>query len=244
VFACDTRGVDYQPDYEWPEGEFEVQIAMLDTLYADVSRSKFTTSLSADSSAIYRTTYPMISSYDVRLPPGNALASVSIRSESNGAVGFSSKPVRIREFGDSLQVSDIELRFAPEGPVNASHVYLWRGYAHLAFDIYNLITDRVGTGRAEVGYRITRVRESVSIARRMMDLLGFASAAELSGGIASLESRYELRSVGPDKSETIGIDLAPLSKGRYLVEVTVTDLLSGKVTSVTTDFRIASELQP
>ncbi len=243
VFACDTRGVDYQPDYEWPEGEFEVQIALLDTTHVDIARSTLAMSLTADSSAMYRTIYPMIASYDFRPPPGKAVAAVSLRSESNGAVGFTTRPVEVREFGKGLQVSDIELRFTQDGPTNPSHVYLWRGYAHLAFDIYNLATDRVGTGRAEVAYRITRRQKNAGVARRLTDYLGFTSPDGRSAGIASVESSYELRSLGACKSETIGIDLAPLSRGYYDVTLTVRDLLSGEAVSVRTRFRIASELR-
>jgi GWxTD domain-containing protein len=243
VYACDTRGVDYQPDYEWPKGEFEVQIALLDSTHTDLTRLTLETKLAADSSAMYRTVYPIISSSDFTIPPGNAIAAVSIRSESNGAVGFTSVPVRIRSFGKGLRVSDVELRFTQDGPVNPSHVYLWRGKAYLAFDIRNLMVDRVGTGRAEVAYKIAKRQDKAGVARRLTDYLGFTSM-ETSPRTASLESRYELRAVGPAKSETIGIDLAPLSKGYYDVELKVTDLLSGETATVVTGFTVASELQP
>ncbi len=244
VYACDTRGVDYQPDYEWPEGEFEVQIALLDTSRTDIARSTLAMRLAADSSAVYRTAYPMIASCDFRVPPGRAVAAVSLRSESNGAVGFSTRPVEVREFGKGLQASDIELRFTEDGPTNPSHVYLRRGAAYLAFDIYNLTTDRVGTGRAQVAYSITRRQEKIGAARRLTDYLGFTAPGEPAAGIASVESSYELRSPGARKSEMIGIDLAPLSGGYYDVEITVRDLLSGEDTRVRTELSIASELRP
>jgi GWxTD domain-containing protein len=243
VYACDTRGVDYQPDYEWPEGDFEVQLAVLDTSRADILRSTLAVSLAADSSAMYRTDYPMIASYEAKVPPGRAVAAVSLRSEANGAVGFTSEPIVVREFGKGLEVSDVEFRFNEKGPSNPSHVYLWRGYAHLAFDVYNLAVDRVGTGHAEVAYSITRRKEKVGVAKRLTDYLGFTSPDESLAGIASVESSYELRSLGPHRAESIGIDLAPLSRGTYDVEVTVKDLLSGETTSTTAEFTIASELR-
>jgi hypothetical protein len=77
-----------------------------------------------------------------------------------------------------------------------------------------------------------------------MDYLGLGASARGSGGIASVESRYELRSPGSRKHEEIGLDLAPLSTGYYDVELTVRDLLNGDVAKVNTAFRIASELRP
>jgi GWxTD domain-containing protein len=244
VYACDTRGVDYQPEYEWPEGDFEVQIALLDTAYADIVRSSFMMRLSADSGAIYRTPYPMISSSDFTIPSGDAFAAISIRSQSNGAVGYGSRRISVRSFGQGLQVSDVALRFTDDGPANPSHVYLWRSHAHLAFDIYNLTLDTLGTGRAEVAYSITRRPEEVGAARRLMDHLGLWPLSRAPGGIASVESRYELRSPEANTSESIGLDLEPLSEGYYDVELTVRDLLSGETATVTTAFRIASELRP
>jgi hypothetical protein len=244
VYACDTRGVEYQPDYEWPEAEFEVQLALLDTMRLDIARSTITVSMAADSGAMYRTAYPMIASYDFRVPPGKAVAAVSLRSESNGAVGFASRPIEVRGFGEGLQLSDVEFRFTPDGPVNPSHIYLWRGYAHMSFDIYNLTLDPVGTGRAEVTYRITRRQPAIGVARRLTDYLGFTSPDQSSTGIASVESSYELRSLGTHKSESLGIDLAPLSRGAYDVEIIVRDLLSGQEVKTETEFQIASELRP
>lgn len=243
VYACDTRGIDYQPDYEWPEGEFEVQIAVLDTMNSDLARLAVPMSLAADSSAMFRTVYPMIASQALHVPPGKAVAAVSLRSESNGAVGFSTRPIEVRTFGEGLQVSDIEFRFTEEGPVNPSRVYLYRGYAHLAFEIYNLTTDPVGTGLAEVSYRIAKRQEAVGPARRLTDYLGFTSPDERPAGIASVESSYRLRSPGARASEMIGIDLAPLSRGHYDADITVRDLLTGESVSLRTEFSIASELR-
>ena len=243
-YACDTRGVDCRPDYEWPEGDFEVQIALLDTAYTDIVRSQFEVRLSADSKAMFITPFPMISKSDFTVPPGEAIAAVSIRSESNGAVGFSTRRIKVRPFGAGLEVSDVELRFSDDGPANPSHVYLWRGRAYLAFDIYNLATDEVGTGHAEVAYSITRRQEEVGAVRRLMGYLGFGPSSTMSDGIASIESRYELRSPASDTSQRIGLDLRPLSKGYYDIEVTVRDLLNGRVATVNTSFSIASELEP
>jgi GWxTD domain-containing protein len=243
-YACDTRGVDCQPDYEWPEGDFEVQIALLDTAYTDIARSQFKVKLSADSKAMFITPYPMISKSDFTIRPGEALASVSIRSESNGAVGYSTRRIKVRPFDTELEVSDVELRFADEGPANPSHIFLWRGRAYLAFDIYNLAADEVGTGRAEVVYSITRRQEAVGTVKRLMDYLGFGPSPATSDGIASIASRYELRSPGPNISQRIGLDLKPLSKGFYDIELSVRDLLTGRVATVSTSFRIASELRP
>jgi GWxTD domain-containing protein len=244
VYACDTRGVNYQPDYEWPEADYQVRIALMDTNYTDVIRSNFAVRLAADSGAIYRTTYPMIATTDLSAPPGSLIAAVSISSEANGAVGFTSHPVEIRRFGRGLEVSDIELRFKDRGPANPSHVYLRRGFAHIAFDIYNLALDARGTGRAEVAYRITRRRESESAVMRLIKYLGLAPSERFSTGMASVESKYELRSVGPNRFETIGVDLAPLAMGDYDIEVKVKDLVSGEDRTVTTTLRIASEVLP
>jgi hypothetical protein len=123
-------------------------------------------------------------------------------------------------------------------------VYLRRGFAHIAFDIYNLALDARGTGRAEVAYRITRRRESESAVMRLIKYLGLAPSERFSTGMASVESKYELRSVGPNRFETIGVDLAPLAMGDYDIEVKVKDLVSGEDRTVTTTLRIASEVLP
>lgn len=242
IYGCDTRGVKYEPLYEWPSGDFDVEIAVLDSTYGDVARSKFTTELKADSSALYQTEYPLIGSFCIQVPPGSTLAAVSIESKATGAVGFTDQPVTVRGLGDSLAISDIEIRFASDGPPNPSHVYLGRGKAYLAFSIHNLVTDARGTGGAKVNYRIVGKQEIRPGFRRLLEAVTGRSSVAQSGGLTSVWSSYDLKSRGPEKREVLGIELKALSTGDYEIEIEVIDAESGRTATATTGFRIVSEI--
>jgi GWxTD domain-containing protein len=241
-YACDTRGIDYIPDFEWPKGEFDIEITVLDSIYRDIARTRFSAELFADSSAMYQTSYPLIGSQIVEVPPGRTVAAVSLESRANGAIGFSSGGIVARQFGDSLEMSDLELRFDRDGPPNPSHIFLRRGEAYLGFIIYNLTRDDAGIGEAEVSYEIARIVEQPGIVRRMLAHL-IGESDEDSGTVASLWSSYELRTEGSTAREVLGIDLSPLSSGTYRIVVTVTDKANGKVVAGATQLRIASELE-
>lgn len=241
-YACDTRGVDYIPGFEWPKGDFNIEIAVLDSIYRDIARTRFSAELFADSSAIYQTRYPLIGSQIVEVPPGRTVAAVSLESEVNGAVGFSNGEIMVRQFGDSLELSDLELRFDRDGPPNPSHVFLRRGEAYLGFMVYNLTRDDDGIGEAQVSYEITRIVEQPGMVRRMLAYL-IGESDEEPGTVASLWSSYELRTEGRTAREALGIDLSPLSIGAYEIVVSVTDKASGTVVAGTTQIRIASELE-
>jgi GWxTD domain-containing protein len=242
VYGCDTRGVRYQPPYEWPVGDFDVEVAVLDSTYGDLARSKFTTELKADSSALYQTMYPLIGSLRVQVPPGSTLAAVSIESEATGAIGFTNRPVRVRALGDSLAISDIEIRFAEDGPPNPAHVYLGRGKAYLAFSIHNLTTDARGMAGAKVSYRLVEKRTIRPGFRRLLEAVTGRSSVGPSRGLTSVWSSYELKSRGPEKREVLGIELKALSTGDYKVEIEVTDAESGRAATATTGFTIVSEI--
>jgi hypothetical protein len=243
IYGCDTRGVKYEPLYEWPVGDFDIEIAVLDSIYGDVTRTRFAAQLRADSSALYQTEYPLIGSLTVQIPPGGSLAAVSMESKTTGAVGFTNRAVTARRFGDSLEVSDIEIRFASDGPPNPSHVYLGRGKAYLAFSIYNLMTDARGTGEAEVSYRIVEREKVRPRFMRILEAITGTPEDERAGRLTSVWSKYELRSRGSRKHEVLGIDLSPLSRGDYEIVIDVTDTANGQMTTATTGFRIVSEIE-
>jgi hypothetical protein len=242
IYGCDTRGVKYQPLYEWPAGDFDIEIAVLDSLYEDVTRTRFAAELRADSSALYQTEYPLIGSLTVQLPPGGSLAAVSMESKATGAVGFTNRAVTARGFGDTLEISDIEIRFASDGPPNPSHIYLGRGKAYLAFSIYNLQTDARGTGEAEVSYRIVEKKTARPRILRLLEAITGTGDDE-SGSLTSVWSKYELRSRGSRKHEVLGVDLSSLSTGDYEIVIDAMDRLNGQKTSATTDFRIVTEIE-
>jgi GWxTD domain-containing protein len=243
IYGCDTRGVKYEPLYEWPVGDFDIEIAVLDSVYGDVTRTKFAAELRADSSALYQTEFPLIGSLTVQIPPGNSLAAVSIESKTTGAVGFTNRAITARGFGDSLEVSDIEIRFASGGPANPSHVYLGRGTAYLAFSIYNLMTDARGTGEAEVSYRIVEKERVRPRLIRLLEAITGTGEDERSGSLTSIWSKYGLRSRGSRKHEVLGVDLSPLSTGDYEIVIDVTDIANGQMTTATTDFKIVTGIE-
>ncbi len=242
IFACDTRGLEYQSHFEWPEGEFDIEVAVLDSLYRDIARSRFEVDLRADSSVLYQTRYPLIGTYLVQVPPGSTLAAISVESKVNGAAGFTRHAIRARRFAEHLDISDIEFRFTSEGPPNPSRIYLKRGKAYIAFSIYNLSTDGSGTGEAEVAYRILGLKRTPSTFRRFLRLFSTRFQVETREVVTSIWSKYDLRSRGPRKDEVIGFDLSPLSAGEYEVEITVTDKLSGRMTRSRSGFVVASEI--
>jgi GWxTD domain-containing protein len=244
IYACDTRGVRYIPPFEWPVGEFQVEVAVLDSVYRSIAHSEFETELRADSSVLYQTEYPLIGVYTAHVPPGPSVAAVSLESMTNEAAGFAKDEISVRRFTDSLEMSDVELRFASEGPPNPSHVFLRRDKAYLAFSVYNVVTDDFGTGEIEVGYRIYRRPEVRRTLRHVFELFSSLTRAELAGGLEFFRSGHTVRTGGDRSDQVIGIDLAPLAGGDYEIEVTVTDIGCRKTVTAATHFRIASDLQP
>jgi len=241
-FACDTRGLDYISDFEWPRGDFDIEIAVLDSIYRDIARKRFSAELFADSSAIYQTRYPLIGTQIIEVDPGMTVAAVSLESKTNGAVGFSNGSVMARQFSDSLELSDLELRFDSDGPPNPSHVFLRHGEAYLGFIVYNLVRDDAGIGEAEVSYEITKIVEQPGIMRRMLAYV-IGDGDDDPGSVASLWSSYELRTDKRTAREALGIDLSHLSIGTYGIVVTVKDKASGRTVTETARLRIASEME-
>jgi len=190
---------------------------------------------------MYQTRYPLIASQIIEVDPGMTVAAVSLESKTNGAIGFSNGSVVARQFGDSLEMSDLELRFDRDGPPNPSHVFLRHGEAYLGFIVYNLVRDDAGIGEAEVSYEIARIVEQPGIMRRMLAYI-IGDDDDDSGSVASLWSSYELRTDKRTAREALGIDLSHLSIGTYGIVVTVTDKASGRTVTETARLRIASEL--
>jgi GWxTD domain-containing protein len=242
AFGCDTRGVDYKSHFEWPAGGFNIELAVLDSVYRDIARSRFDVELRADSSVLYQTRYPLIGSYLVHVPAGSTLAAISVESKVNGAAGFTKRLGRARRFSKDLEMSDIEFRFTPEGPPNPSRTYLTRGKAHIAFSIYNLSIDASGTGEAEVAYEILGRKKTRSTLNRFLRLFSAEAPTEDEEVVTSLWSKYDLRSRRSRKDEVIGFDLSPLSSGEYEIRITVTDKLTGQQTEQRARFLVASEI--
>jgi hypothetical protein len=148
----------------------------------------------------------------------------------------------VREFGDTLELSDLELRFGDDGRPNPSQMYETKSKAYIAFEAYNIATDEDGRGRLEINYAFRRVPEKRSRTRRLLSFfartVGFKPATE----IVSLSSGYVMRTDGSTTSQVMGIDLSSLIAGYYEVEVSIKDLGNGAVTIQTTELGIASEL--
>jgi GWxTD domain-containing protein len=242
IYACDTRGLEYTREPGWPQGDFEVEVALLDSAYEDLSRDAMEVELKADTAALCQTNYPLIGSWEVIAPPGEALAAVSVKSKANQAIGFTQKTIDIPLVVDSLWVSDIEVRFGEEGAPNPTHLYRKRSEAYLAFGVCNITPDLEGLGEVDVSYMLTRQEKSSGLLERLADLISGGSEADLSGELTSLWSMYRTRTLGRTTNEVIGIDLSSLSTGDYVVAVRVADKLSGQVAATETWLRIESDI--
>jgi len=240
VFGCDTRGLEYSPDFAWPRGEFEVEIAVLDSAYCDLRRDRVTMELKTDPSLLYETQYPLIGIWPVEVPPGKALAAVSVRSKSTGAVGFTSKPVDVSEPEDHIFTSDIELRFSQDGLPNPTHTYLGKSVAYLAFSIYNILPDELGLGRLEIAYGLSRRKADDRPLQRLWGFISGGEDADLPEEITSFRSKHEMVIRGATGEGVIGIDLSPLSIGDYSVMISVTDRLTGETSTARSWLRIES----
>gem|GEM_PF-1917848 len=243
IYACDTRGLEHTPELRWPQGDFEVEVALLDSAYDDLSRDAMEVELKADTTALYQTNYPLIGSWRVIAPPGEALAAVSVKSKANHAIGFTQKTIDIPPVGDSLWASDIEVRFGEEGAPNPTHLYRKRGEAYLAFGVCNITPDLEGLGEVDISFMLTRQEKSSGLLERLGQLISGGSESDLSGELTSLWSMYWTRTLGRTTNEVIGVDLSPLAKGDYVVAVRVADKLSGQVAVTETWLRIESDMQ-
>jgi len=242
AYACDFNGLTFDKDDHWPRGEFLVEGALLDTLYNEVSHFSLTRGIHADSTAIYFTTTPLIDTLNVKVPTGKGVLAVSLTSMENDAVGFTHRKVNVRAFGDSLEMSDLELRFADEGRPNPAGMYETRSKAYIAFEVYNIAVDEHGQGRLNVSYIFRKKEEARSRAQRLMRFFTRTVGIEPATEIVSLTSGYVMRTDGKAASQVMGVDLSSLVAGYYEVEVRIEDLETGAVARQITDLGIASEL--
>lgn len=242
AYACDFKGLKYSPESDWPRGEFLVEGALLDTLYNEVSHFSLTRGIHADSTAIFVTPCPLIDTLNVKVPTGRGVLAISLTSNENEAVGFTHVDVNVRKFGPSLDMSDLELRFADEGRPNPSGTYETKSKAYIAFEVYNITPDTDGRGRINVTYEFRRKEKPRSRTRRLLGFFARTVGIRPATEIVSLSSGYETRSDGRTTSQVVGIDLSSLIAGYYEVEVRIEDLESGETTSQTTELGIASEL--
>ena len=67
-YACDTRGLRYVSDFDWPQGEFEIEIAVLDSAYNNINGELLVVDLKADSASLHQTPYPLIGTWATRAP--------------------------------------------------------------------------------------------------------------------------------------------------------------------------------
>ncbi len=242
AYACDFNGVEASRRREWPAGEFLVEVSLLDTLYNEVEHFALTRRIHADTTAVHLAACALIDTLDLDVPTGAGVLAVSMTSEENGAVGFTHRTVDVRAFGDTLEMSDIELRFADEGRPNPSGMYRTRSKAFIAFEVYNIALDEEGRGRIEVSYAFRRKPETLSRTRRLLRFFARTVGIEPAAGIVSLSSGYVVRTDGPGTSQVLGIDLTALIAGYYEVEVRIEDLQTGAVTRALTGVGIASDV--
>jgi GWxTD domain-containing protein len=242
AYGCDFNGLDYGEEGGWPAGEFMVEGAFLDSLYNEALHVSFSREIRADSTAIHLTPYPLIDTLSVKPPPGNGVIAVSLKSKQNEAIGYAHCDVVVREFGESLEMSDLELRFADQGRPNPSHVYEIRSKAYIAFEAYNIATGEDGAGKIKVSYEFRRREKPSSRTARIMRFLAGTVGMKPETEIASLSSSHVLTTDGASAAQVMGIDLSSLLAGHYEVEVGIEDLLTGAVTSRTVELTIASNL--
>jgi hypothetical protein len=150
--------------------------------------------------------------------------------------------VVVRRFGNDLEISDIELRFAQQGPPNPSHTYLRRGKVYFGFGIYNVALDSEGIGDVEISYGLVRQERPSGLFARVRSMFSEDAQVSIAGRVTSVWSKYVLRTRGPTAHEVVGIDLSSLLSGDYELQITVKDLRSGQVASQATPVKIASEL--
>lgn len=242
AYACDFNGLIFDREHDWPKGEFVVEGALLDTLYNEVSHFTLTRNIHADSTAIYLTTCPLIDTLNVKVPTGRGVLAISLTSNQNEAVGFTHSDFNVRAFGDTLEMSDLELRFDDEGRPNPSRMYETRSKAYIAFEAYNIATGEDGRGEIEIKYVFRRIPEKRSRTMRLLSFFARTVGIKPATEIVSLESGYVMKTDGSTTSQVMGIDLSSLIAGYYEVEVRIEDLETGEVTIRSTELGIASDL--
>jgi hypothetical protein len=168
---------------------------------------------------------------------------MSLKSKANQAIGFTQKAIDIPVVGDSLWVSDIEVRFGEKGAPNPSHVYRKGAQAYLAFGVCNIAPGLDGLGEIEVSYMLIHQEKSSGMLKRLGSLISGGSESDLSGELTSLWTMYRTRTLGRTTDEVVGIDLSHMAAGDYSVAVRVTDMLSSQVAITETRLRVESDTQ-
>jgi len=239
IYGADTRGVTYVQKMRWPTADFKVQIAVLDSLHNRIVQREIQTRLRADSSSLYLAPYPLIGTYTVTLPKGSHIAAVSLRSLSNQAAGSATSTVHVRDMKSRLALSNIELRFDEDGPPNPSHIFLERSKVFMDFEVYNLACASDGLYRADVSYCLKRRSGRQTFTQRLMRILTgkptYTVITAFAGSYTTVAARSRTEVV-------LGIDLSELSRGEYVLEVVVTDLVSGEKATARTSLTVASDL--
>lgn len=253
LLACDTRGIDYAPGVWLPSGEFEAEIAFLDSAYQEIARTPFRTQLSAESVPASATRLPLAGTWQVRPPAGAVLAAMSLRSVANGALGYAMALVGTRRLDGGFEMSDLEVRPGPDRPGDPLRVFLGCAKVFLAFDMYNLGLDGNGSGQVEVTYRLTPKAEPPALVTRLLRLLTGreTSAGQPAGSrpagrdhrVSPVAGREIVSATGARVHHMIPVDVASLVEGEYLIEVEAHDTISGRTATAATDITLSASAE-
>lgn len=241
LLACDTRGIDYVPDVEMPSGEFELEIAFLDSAYKQIGHSQMRTQLRADSAEVRVTELPLTGTFETRPPAATALAAVSLRSLANGALGYAMAEVCPHRFTEGLEMSDIEVCSRPDRPGDPSRVFFGCTEIFLAFDVYNVSLNAAGSGEVELAYRLTSKAEPPALLTRLLRSLTGREAPEQTRQVSPVQGKERLTCNAARIHHVIPVAVTSLVEGEYTVEIRASDAFGADTAAVNLTLSGSSE---
>ncbi len=98
------------------------------------------------------------------------------------------------------------------------------------YEVYNLTRDEYGATRFGIEYTVLEAPEQLAVAARLYQ--GLRSLAGLRGRRTAVSSSFTTSGISPEMASWLEVDMSSLPPGSYLLELTVTDEVSGqKVTN-------------
>ncbi len=189
----------------------------------------------------------------LNIPPGKYELQVQLKDMNSGRVGLYKQAVDVRDYAqETLQISDIELAYdIGEKPSNIRFLKedIWvvpmpsRAYAgsqkvYVYFEIYNLKQNPFGQTRYKVQYLIRYNPRAIS------GILG-SVATGLSAFIKYRKPQVSVsyEQVGTDTRtrEYVELDLQKVKRGVNVLEIQITDLVSGEQTSRAVSFQYGKQ---
>jgi len=203
-----------------PSDSLQAEFVVLDSAYREVHRQRRTLSPSACEPADMR-----VADFDVALPPGRYLVGLSAGAGSRR--GSTKEKVEIVAVDSSLAMSDVVVTCGlPAGPVSSvrldpnpsAHVEVGQPLVAY-FEVYHLARGADGEGRFEYE---TAVRSATPDRRIWLQrLLSPKRDGE------NLGFTRQDKVLGTVRRQYVSVPLTGLPPGRYRLEVTVRDVLTG-----------------